>query len=42
MIPTLEEIIRMLVAGQCSHEQALGWLEDHERRKAEDMEGTLR
>jgi hypothetical protein len=35
MIPTLEEIIRMLIAGECSPSQATAWLKQHEGLAAE-------
>lgn len=40
MIPTIEDIMRMLAAGDCSLEQALAWLAEHRKmdgmRDAED------
>lgn len=35
VIPTLEDIIRMLLAGECSHEQARLWLSQHENGESE-------
>lgn len=35
MIPTLEDIIRMLIAGECSPSQATAWLKAHEELDAE-------
>lgn len=35
MIPTVENILRMLKAGECTHEQALGWMEQHLSMRSE-------
>jgi hypothetical protein len=35
MIPSLEEIIRMLIAGECSSSQATAWLKQHEELAAD-------
>lgn len=37
MIPTLEDIIRMLARGECTAEQALRWLAAHEGSNAERL-----
>lgn len=35
MIPTVEDIIRMLASGDCTPAQALAWLAQHEALEAE-------
>jgi hypothetical protein len=29
VIPSIETIVGMLIAGKCTKEQAIGWLNDH-------------
>jgi hypothetical protein len=36
MIPEVETILRMLKAGECTHEQAMGWMEEHFRMAMEE------
>jgi hypothetical protein len=34
MIPSIEDIIAMLLAGECTKEQAIGWLHTHKELSA--------
>jgi hypothetical protein len=38
VIPTVEDILHMVAKGECTHEQALAWMEEHFRMYAEQLE----
>jgi hypothetical protein len=42
VIPTIEEIMRMLAAGHCTLTEALRWLREHEEMGAQPDGGELR